>query len=99
MDSKQANPPAGPDDKYQQQFNEGQIKINGQLVMVDQTLIEILRLIRIALMKVPKLAKDDFAKIDELLKKVYHASKDVAHVKPPGCEPAYPPDPNWRVLP
>ncbi len=99
MDKQQAKPSDPEPELTLQGLNDGQRKINGQLCIVDQTLIDILRLLRIALTKVPKLAKEDFTKIDELLKKAYNASHAVAHVKPPGCEPVYPPDPKWGVMP
>lgn len=99
METKQPNAPSDPGDLTLHKVTDGQRKINGQLCIVDQTLIEILKLIRLEITKFPKVAKQDFSKIDELLKKAYYASYAVASVKPPGCEPAYDPDPKWTVTP
>lgn len=62
-------------------------------------LIEIIKLLRAHVAKIPKLAKEDFVKIDEMLKKAYFASFAVASVKPPGCDPEYRPDPKWSAAP
>ncbi len=79
----------------QEEINDGQRKINGQLCRVDRKLVEILRFLREELAKLPELAKVDFSEFDKRLKEIYYISGAVAEIIPPGCEPRYPPDPNW----
>lgn len=83
----------------QDDINDGQRKINGQLCRVDRKLVEILRLLRMELAKLPEFAAIDFAEFDTRLKEIYHISGAVAEIIPPGCEPQYPPNPNWPSPP
>lgn len=100
MDSQEANA-AQESNNYQLKFNEGQARINGQLCRVDRMLVEILKLLRLEIAKFPGFAKAnkaDFERIDAMLVKAYHTSAEVAHIKPPGCEPPYTADPKWTVI-
>ena len=81
----------------QQNVNEGQKRVNGQLCRVDWMLIEAFRSLRIELAKLPGAHSVDFEKIDHFLTRAYHTNGSVAEIRPPGCEPALVPDPNWEV--
>jgi hypothetical protein len=83
----------------QEGINSGQRQINGQLCRVDRKIVEILRLLRLELAKLPEFAALDFAEFDTRLKEIYHISADVAEIIPPGCEPQYNPNPNWPFPP
>ncbi len=77
---------------------EGQKRINGQLCRVDQMLIEIIKQLKIEIAKFPVFAKAaDLKQIDAMLVEAYNTSGRVAHIKPPGCEPPYPPDSTWKA--
>lgn len=83
----------------QEEINNGQRKINGQLCRVDWMLIEALRLLRIEMANLPDVGnKADFSKVDKMLEKAYKTSGAVAGIKPPGCEPQLVTDPNWTVI-
>jgi hypothetical protein len=79
----------------QEAINEGQKKINGQLCYVDRTIVETIKLLRLAIANSPVFGKIDFDKVDRSLMHAYESSAAVASVKPPGCEPPYYGDPKW----
>ncbi|HEU4766731.1 MAG TPA: hypothetical protein VFS77_05130 [Pyrinomonadaceae bacterium] len=80
----------------QNQTNEGQKKINGQLCYVDRLIIETIKLLKIAIASSPQFSnRINFDEIDRKLRHAYDSSAAVASVKPPGCEPPYYGDPNW----
>jgi len=81
----------------QQNVNEGQRRVNGQLCRVDWMLVEALRALRVELAKLPAAHSLDFEKIDNFLSRAYQTNGSVAEIRPPGCEPALVPDPNWTV--
>ncbi|HET8783890.1 MAG TPA: hypothetical protein VFM63_15860 [Pyrinomonadaceae bacterium] len=81
----------------QQAINDGQRKINGQFCRVDWMLIEVLRLLRVEMKKLPAAHQLDFERIDAILTKAYHTSAAIAEITPPGCEPTLTADPNWTV--
>ena len=82
----------------QKGINNGQKQINGQLCRVDWMLVEILRLLRVEVAKLPTSAvKLEFDKIDKMLTKAYYTSAGVAEIIPPGCEPQFIADPNWTI--
>lgn len=81
----------------QSQFNDGQRLINGQLCYVVMTLVETLRLIRLKMAKFEPGAEQDFEEIDRLLKRAYYACGQVSSIKPPGCDPEYPPEAGWTI--
>lgn len=81
----------------QDEINQGQRRINFELCEVDMNVIEALKMIVETLKKVqalPPLTHDlqniDFNKIEAALSKAYNTSKEVADIKPPGCEGPYP---------
>jgi hypothetical protein len=80
----------------QQEINDGQRRINGQLCRVDWMLLETLRLLRIEIEKLPGIGKADLQRIDEVLTRAYHTSAAVSEL-PPGCEPAVVEDPDWSI--
>ncbi|HKG46067.1 MAG TPA: hypothetical protein VKB02_05040 [Pyrinomonadaceae bacterium] len=84
----------------QDEINQGQRRINYELVEVDKTIIETLEMIAEFLKKVkeiPPLATHlqhaDFTKLDAAIAKAHKTNSKVADIKPPGCE-APPPYPN-----
>lgn len=81
----------------QQDINDGQRKINGQLCRVDWMLVETLRLLRVEIKKLPAANQLDFERIDTILAKAYHTSAAVAEIRPPGCEPTLRADPDWTI--
>jgi hypothetical protein len=83
----------------QSAINDGQRRINGELCRVDRQFVKIFQNLRSELAKTSAFAKADFTAFDRLLKEAYHMSAAVAGIKPPGCDPEYNPDPDWKVLP
>lgn len=78
----------------QDEINQGQRRINYELVEVDKTIIETLEMIAEFMKKVkeiPALAnhlKDaDFSKLEAAIATARKISSTVADIKPPGCEP------------
>lgn len=80
----------------QEAINDGQKQINGQLCYVDRTIVETIKLLRLAIASSPVLGKIDFEKVDRSLMHAYESSAAVASVKPPGCEPSFYGDPKWN---
>ena len=93
MESEEANT----NTTDQQAINDGQRKINGQLCRVDWMLVEVLRLLRVEIKKLPAAHQLDFERIDAILTRAYHTSAAVAEIRPPGCEPTLVIDPNWTI--
>jgi hypothetical protein len=81
----------------QQNINDGQRKINGQLCRVDWMIVETLRLLRVEMAKLPAANLLDYERIDAMLTRAYHTSAAVAEIRPPGCEPTLVADPNWTI--
>ena len=76
----------------QEEFNDGQKKINGALVEVDKRVIsslkDILKVVKI-LAEIPSLAPHlrdlDFAPLEDALIEAGYFSRKVADITPPGC--------------
>lgn len=97
MDSEELNAGQQTNTPDQQAINDGQRKINGQLCRVDWMLVEVLRLLRVEIKKLPAAHQLDFERIDAILTRAYHTSAAVAEIRPPGCEPTLVKDPNWTI--
>lgn len=98
MDTEDANAALTANNDPQKSINDGQRQINGQLCRVDWMLVEILKLLRVEVAKLPAGAvKLEFDKIDKMLTKAYYTSAAVAEIIPPGCEPRFVADPNWTI--
>jgi hypothetical protein len=98
MDTQEAIAAQQTINEAQKGVNDGQKQINGQLCRVDWMLVEILRLLRVEVAKLPTSSiKLEFEKIDKMLTKAYYTSAAVAEIIPPGCEPQFKADPNWTI--
>lgn len=97
MDSEQLDSGQEANTTDQQAINDGQRKINGQLCRVDWMLVEVLRLLRVEMRKLPAANLLDFEKIDAILTRAYRTSGAVAEIRPPGCEPTLVVDPDWKI--
>lgn len=79
-------------------INAGQRKINGELCHVDRILVEIIKALKLEIIKLSGFSEANFAEVNRLLEYAYKTSAGVASVKPPGCEPPYTADPNWTPV-
>lgn len=79
-----------PEDFSQSAINRGQRKINYALTVVDQRLARTLKLMRDAIAATPGGQDIDFDEVDEAIKEVYQLSRQVADIKPPGCDSTWP---------
>lgn len=82
------------DEEEQEKINQGQRWINYELSHVDESILAALQLcveslkeIKAALPPAPAAREISFNKIDDAIKASYAISKQVASIKPPGCEP------------
>ena len=79
-----------PEDFSQSAINRGQRKINYALTVVDQRLARTLKLMRDAIAASPAGQDIDWDEVDEAIKEVYKLSRQVADIKPPGCDSNWP---------
>jgi len=79
-----------PEDFSQSAINRGQRKINYALTMVDQRIAKTLKLMRDAIAASPAGQDIDFDAVDDAIKELYHLSRQVADIKPPGCDSTWP---------
>jgi len=71
----------------QEEINDGQQKINGELCRVDWRLSEALREVLVALKASPGCAGVDLAPLSTAIDIAKAISAKVADIKPPGCFP------------
>ena len=79
------------DDFSQRAINHGQRKINYELTVVDKKLAGVLEMLvktlKEKLAAVPGFAQDDLDAVEGAITEFYEASKKVAGIIPPGCDP------------
>ena len=71
----------------QQEINDGQRNINGELCRVDWRIIEALRAVKAVLAACPGCAGVSLTALDSAIKAADSVSDKVADIKPPGCDP------------
>ena len=76
-----------PDDFSQSAINRGQRKINYSLTMVDEKLAKALEALRDAIAALPAAHNMDLEAVNKAIKAALEASRKVAGIKPPGCDP------------
>lgn len=80
-----------PDDYSQSDINKGQRKINYALTLVDEKLAKAIEALRNAVEAIPGAKQHiDLEAIDKAIKDAVDTSKQVAGIKPPGCDPTWP---------
>ena len=79
-----------PNDFSQAAINSGQRKINYALTVVDEKIAKALEALRDAIAALPAAHKGDLAEANKAIKEVYEISRQVAGIKPPGCDPQWP---------
>ena len=75
-----------PDDFSQKAINQGQRRINYELVEVGKKLADALEKFKKAIKKMPGGDKLDFREVDEAISDVYEVADAVADIRPPGCD-------------
>jgi hypothetical protein len=85
---------------YNDDVQNGQRKINGQLCRVDWKLVNALRVIYdILAASRPPVSSELLASLKQAIDDADHTSSKVAEIKPPGCDPEKREDPTYTPPP
>jgi len=79
-----------PDDYSQSDINKGQRKINYALTLVDEKLAKAIEALRDAVAALPAAHNIDLEEVNKAINDAVDTSKQVAGIKPPGCDPQWP---------
>ena len=79
-----------PHDFSQAAINSGQRKINYALTLVDEKLANAIVALKEVIEKLPQGNKLDLGKVNAAIKDAVDTSRQVAGIKPPGCDPTWP---------
>ncbi len=79
-----------PENYSQGAINAGQRKINYALTLVDEKLIKALEALRDALKALPATHNINLVEVNNAISEVSGYSRQVAGIKPPGCDPDWP---------
>jgi len=79
-----------PHDFSQAAINSGQRKINYALTLVDEKLANAIVALKEVIEKLPQGNKLDLGKVNAAIKDAVDTSRQVAGIKPPGCDPNWP---------
>ena len=71
-------------------INSGQRKINYALTLVDEKLVKALEKLKDAFATLPAAHKIDFTEVNKAIDDALDTCRQVAGIKPPGCDPDWP---------
>ena len=76
-----------PEDFSQSAINSGQRRINYALTVVDEKLAKAIEALRDAIAALPATHHIDLTEVNEAINDAVETSRQVAGIKPPGCDP------------
>jgi hypothetical protein len=79
-----------PENYTQAEINSGQRKINYALTLVDEKLAKAIEALRDAIAALPTAQHIDLGDLNKAIKDAVDTSREVAGIKPPGCDPSWP---------
>lgn len=79
-----------PENYTQSEINSGQRKINYALTLVDEKLAKAIEALRDAIAALPTAHNIDLEGLNKAIKDAVDTSRQVAGIKPPGCDPTWP---------
>jgi hypothetical protein len=79
-----------PDNYTQADINKGQRKINYALTLVDEKLAKAIESLRDAIKALPAAHNIDLTEVNKAINDALYTSRQVAGIKPPGCDPEWP---------